>query len=88
MMLGQIKYLPWGRMLGYNVSLVREWDVFKMKRSESQFSSISCRLEKVTQLINKVVDGLDRLNKEEGVWSGWFVGESEGQIIRGKCPSN
>ena len=88
MMLGQKKYLPWGRMLGYNVSSVREWDVFKMKRSEGQFGSISCRLEKVTQLINKVVDGLDRLNKEEGVWSGWFVGESDGQIIRGKCPSN
>ena len=88
MMLGQKKYFPLGRMLGYNVSLVREWDVFKMKRSEGQFGSISCKLENVTQLINKVVDGLDRFNKEEGVWSGWFVGQSDGQIIRGKCPSN
>ena len=67
MMLEQKKYLPWGRMSGYNVSSVKEWNVFKMKRSESQFGSLSCRLEKMTQLINKVVDGLDRLNKEEGV---------------------
>ena len=42
------------------------------------------RLEKVTQLIDKVVDGLDRLNEEEGVWYGWFVGECDAQIICGR----
>ena len=80
MILGQKKYFPWGHTLGYNVSSVRDWDVFRMKRSEGQSSSITGRLEKVTQLINKVVDGLERLNKEEGVWFGWFVGESDDKL--------
>ena len=34
-----------------------------MNRSESQSSSIVGRLGKVTQLIDKVVDGLERLNE-------------------------
>ena len=40
------------------------------------------------QLIDRVVDGLYRLNEEEGVWSGWFVVESDAQIIRGRCTTN
>ena len=48
-----------------------------MKRQEGQ--ALSCkltgRLEKVTKLIDKVVDGLGKLNAEEIVWPGWFVGE-------------
>ena len=75
-------------MLGYNVSSVPDWEGFRMKRSGGQTGSITSRLEKVTQLINKAIDGLERLNDEYGVWSGWFVGEGDGQIIRGKCPSN
>ena len=71
MMLGQQKYLPWDRILGYNIRFLN------MKRREGQ--TISCRLtgrlEKVTQLIDKVVDGLGKLNAEETVWPGWFVGE-------------
>ena len=27
------------------------------------------------QLIDRVVDGLYRLNEEEGDWLGWFVGK-------------
>ena len=42
----------------------------------------------MTQLIDKVVDGLARLNDEEGVRLGWFVGEGDAQIIRGRYPSN
>ena len=42
----------------------------------------------MSQLIHEVVDGLERLNEEEGVWFGWFVGEGDGQIIHGRCPSN
>ena len=42
----------------------------------------------MTYLIDKVVDGLARLNEEEGVWFGWFVGEGDTQTIRGRCPSN
>ena len=34
---------------------------------------ITGKLAKVTLLINKVVDGLDKLNVDERVWSGWFV---------------
>ena len=61
-----------------------------MKRSKGRTSSnmSTSRLENVTQLIDKVVDGLDRLNEEEGVWSRWFVGEGDAQIIHGRCPSN
>ena len=29
----------------------------------------------ITRAIDKVVDGLDRLNEEEEVWACWFVGE-------------
>ena len=39
-------------------------------------------------MIDKVVDGLARLNDEEGVWFGWFVGEGDAQIIRGRYPSS
>ena len=42
------------------------------------------RLEKVSQLIDKVVDGLSTLYEEEGVWFGWFVGEGDAQIIRSR----
>ena len=42
----------------------------------------------MTQLIDKAVDGLGELNAEEGVWSDWFVGESDAQLIRGKCSTN
>ena len=73
-------------MLGYNASSIRDWEVFKIKRREGQTGNITGRLEKVTQLIDKVVDGLARLNDEEGVWFGWFVGEGDAQIIRGRCP--
>ena len=74
-------------MLGYNVSSVRDWEVFKMKRREGQTSGnmFTGSLEKVTQLIDRVVDCLDRLNEKERVWSGWFVGEGDAQIICGKC---
>ena len=90
MMLGQKKYLPWGQMVGYNVSSVRDWEVFKRKRREGLVGStrFTSRLEKVTRLIDKVVVGLARQNEEEGVWFGWFVGEGDAQIIRGRCPSN
>ena len=61
-----------------------------MKRQEGQ--ALSCkltgRLEKVTKLIDKVVDGLGKLNVEEVVWSGWFVGEGVAQLIRGRCSTN
>ena len=53
-MLGQQKYLPWGRMLGYKIWSVHDWEVFSMKRCVGH--AISCRitgrLEKVTQLIS------------------------------------
>ena len=57
-------------MLGYNVSSVRLWDVFKIDRREGQVGStlFTRRLEKVTQLIDKAINGLARLNDEEGVW--------------------
>ena len=42
----------------------------------------------MTQLIDKVVDRLGKLNAEEAVWSGWFVGEGEAQLIRGRCSTN
>ena len=58
MMLGQKKYLPCGKMVGYSVSSVRDWEVFRIKRSEGQTGSITGRLEKVTQLIDKAIDGL------------------------------
>ena len=35
----------------------------------------------MTQLIDKPVDGLSKLNTEEGGWLGWFVGESDAQLI-------
>ena len=56
-------------MLEHNVNSVRDWEVLSMKRREGQTSSImfTRRLGKVTQLIDKVVDGLDRLNEEEMV---------------------
>ena len=61
-----------------------------MKRQEGQ--ALSCkltgRLEKVTKLIDKVVDGLGKLNAEEAVWSSWFVGEGDAQLIRGRCSTN
>ena len=41
----------------------------------------------MTQLIDTSIDGLGKLNAE-GVWSGWFVGESDAQLIRGKCSTN
>ena len=67
MMLGQQKYMHWGRILGYNIRLVHDWEIFSMKRREGQV--VSCRftrrLEKVTQLIDKVVDGLGKLNAEK-----------------------
>ena len=40
---------------------------------------------KVIQLIDKVLDGLDRLNAERGFWYGWFVEENDAQIICGRC---
>ena len=46
------------------------------------------KLEKVTRLIDKVVEGLARLNEEEGIWFRWFVSEGDAQIICGRCPSN
>ena len=58
-----------------------------MKREGQVGSTLfTSRLEKVTQLIDKAIDGLARLNDEEGVWFGWFVGEGDAQIIRGRCP--
>ena len=60
-----------------------------MKRREGQASSIlfTSRLEKMTQLIDKAIDGLARLNDKEGFWFGWFVCGGDAQIIRGRCPS-
>ena len=68
MILGQKKYLLWGRMLEYNVSLVIEWEVFRMKKREGKTGSImfTGMLAKVIPMIAKGVDGLDRLNEEEG----------------------
>ena len=88
MMFGQQKYLPWGRMLGYKI--VHDWEVFSMKSREGQVVSFrfTGRLEKVTQLIDKVVDRLGKLNAEEEVWSSWFVGEGDAQLIRGRCSTN
>ena len=56
-------------MLGHKVRLVRDWEVFSMKRREGQAGSnrFTGRLTKVTQLIDKVVDGLGKLNAEEGI---------------------
>ena len=55
-------------MFGYNVSLVRDWEVFRMRREGMGGSTMfTDRLEKVTYLIDKVVDGLARLNNEEGL---------------------
>ena len=34
MMVGEKKYLPFARMLEYNVSSVRVWEVFRMKMRE------------------------------------------------------
>ena len=61
-----------------------------MKSREGQAISykFTGRLEKVSQLIDKVVDRLGKLNAEEAVWSGWFVGEGEAQLIRGRCSTN
>ena len=28
------------------------------------------------------------MNEKEGVWSGWFIGEGDGQVICGMCSSN
>ena len=60
-----------------------------MKRREGHVGRtlFTGRLEKVTQLIDKAIDGLTRLNDEEGLLFGWFVGEGDAQIIRGRCPS-
>ena len=62
-------------MLEYNDSLVMDWEVLNMKRWEGQAGSIRFigRLAKVTQLIGKAIDGLDKLNEEE-VWSNLFIG--------------
>ena len=70
MMLGQEKYLPWGRMLGYKLRSVYDWEVFSMKGREGQVvnSRFIGRLKKVTQLIDKVVDQLGKLNAEEAIW--------------------
>ena len=66
MMLGQKKYLAWEQMLGYNISLVRDWEVFRMKRERQTGSTLfTSRLEKVTQVIDKAIDGLTRLNDKE-----------------------
>ena len=48
-----------------------------MKRWEGHAGRIrfTGRLAKVSQVIDKAVDGLDKLNAEEEGWSGWFVGE-------------
>ena len=32
--------------------------------------------------------GLDKLTTEEIVWSGWFVGEGDAQLIRGRCSTS
>ena len=58
MMLGHQKYLPLGRMLGYKIRSVHDWEVFSMKSREGQVVSyrFTGRLEKVSQLIDKVVD--------------------------------
>ena len=89
-MLGQQKYLPWGRMLGYKIRSVHDWEVFSMKRRAGQVVNcrITGRLKKVTQLIDGAVDGLDKLTAEETVWSGWFVGEGDAQLIRGRCSTS
>ena len=60
-----------------------------MKTMEGHAGStlFTSRLEKMTQLIDTVVDGLARLNEEEGAWFGWFVGEGDAQIICGRWPS-
>ena len=59
-----------------------------MKR-EGQASStlFTGMLEKVTQPIDKAIDGLARLNDEEGLWFGLFVGEGDAQMICGRYPS-
>ena len=61
-----------------------------MKRRTGQ--TVNCRitgrLAKVTQLIDGVVEGLDKLPVEETVWSGWFVGEGDAQLIRGRCSTS
>ena len=36
MMLGHQKYLPWGRMLGYKIRSVHDWEVFNMMSQEGQ----------------------------------------------------
>ena len=64
--------------------------MFNVKRREGQV--VTCRftrrLEKVTQLIEKVVDGLGKLNAEEAVWPGWFIGEGDAQLIYGRFSTN
>ena len=64
-------------MLEYNISLVRHWEVFSTKRQEGHAHSVRFigRLAKVPQLIDKAIDGLDKLNTEEKGRLGWFVGE-------------
>ena len=64
MMLGQ-KKKNHGAHVRVNVT-VRYWEVFKMNRRVGRTSSSMFigNLERVTQLIDKVVDGLKRLNKE------------------------
>ena len=66
MILGQKKYLPCGWMLDYKVRSVRDWEVFNMKRREGQVGSsrFTGQLATVTQLIDKVIDGLGKLNAE------------------------
>ena len=61
-----------------------------MKMREGQVASCRFigRLAKVMQLIDKVVDTLCKLNAEDVVWSGWFVGEGDAQLIRGGCSTN
>ena len=61
-----------------------------MKRREGQVGStlFTGWLEKVTQLIDKPINGLTRLNDEQGVWFRWFVGEDDAQIIHGRCPTS
>ena len=77
-------------MLGHKVRSVRDWEVFRIKRREGQAGSnrFTGRLAKVTQLIDNAVDGLGKLNEEERVWSCLIVGESDAQLIRGKCSTN
>ena len=61
-----------------------------MKSREGQAVSyrFTGRLQKVSQLIDKVVDRLGKLNAEEAVSLGWFVGEGEVQLICGRCSTN